>query len=110
MMYPKNPAIRSIEYRRLVASLPCRGCGIEGYGQAAHVPPEGKAMKQDDRETFPMCCTRVGITGCHQDFDQYRMFTHEEAVRIGKGWAAQTRRQIEASGDWPKNLPKWSDE
>ena len=108
--HPKTEAARSEPYRRLVAALPCKACGIQGYSQAAHVPPDGKGVKQDDREIFALCCTRVGITGCHVEFDQYRMFPREEAVRIGKGWAAHTRRQITEKGQWPKNLPKWTEE
>jgi len=110
MMFPKTPALRSEPYRRAVAALPCKSCGIQGYSQAAHLPPEGKGTKQDDRQIFALCCTRPSIPGCHQDYDQYRMFTREQAMVIGRAWAADTRRQIEAMGAWPKNLPKWSDE
>lgn len=106
MMFPKENHVRSEEYRRLVAAMPCKACGIWGYSQAAHVPPEGKAIKQDDREIFPMCCTRPGITGCHVDFDQYRMFPRSKAVMVAQAWAADTRRQIIANGKWPKNLPR----
>jgi len=108
--FPKQNAVRSEPYRRLVASYPCKACGIQGYSQAAHVPPDGKGIKQDDREIFPLCCTRVGITGCHVEFDQFRMFTKRQAVYVGKAWAADMRRQIEAEGKWPKNLPKWGEE
>lgn len=41
----ENP-VRSERYRRAVASLPCAYCGIEGYSQAAHLPPEAKGMKR----------------------------------------------------------------
>jgi hypothetical protein len=105
-MFPKQSAVRSEPYRRLVAALPCRACGIQGYGQAAHLPPDGKGIKQDDRQIFSLCCTRVGIPGCHQDYDQYRMFSREEAMVVGIAWAADTRRQIVAMGKWPKNLPR----
>jgi hypothetical protein len=39
-----------------------------------------------------------------------RMFPRDAAMVVGRAWAADTRRQIEAMGAWPKNLPKWSDE
>ncbi len=107
--FPKQNAIRSEPYRRLVAALPCKNCGIQGYSQAAHVPPDGRGIKQDDRETFALCCTRPGITGCHVDFDQYCLFFKRQAVIIGQAWAADTRRQIEASGKWPKNLPNYAE-
>jgi len=103
---PKQDVVRSEPYRRLVAVKPCKACGIQGYGQAAHVPPDGKGIKQDDRETFSLCCTRPGMTGCHVEFDQYRMFSHELAVTVGRAWAADTRRQIIAEGNWPKDLPR----
>lgn len=107
MMFPKESAVRSDPYRRLVAGLPCKNCGIQGYSQAAHVPPDGKGIKQDDRLTFPLCCTRPGINGCHVDFDQFRLFPKRQAVLVGHAWAADTRRQIEAKGEWPARLPKW---
>ena len=40
----ENP-VRSPQYLRAVASLPCIACGIQGYSQAAHLPPEAKGMK-----------------------------------------------------------------
>ena len=101
----KADPVRSEAYRRAVASLPCIACGIQGYSQAAHLPPEAKGMKQSDLLTFPLCCTRVGIPGCHQDYDQYRLFPREAAMTVGRAWAADTQRRILAMGLWPKNLP-----
>jgi hypothetical protein len=105
---PKEDAVRSEPYRRLVAAMPCKACGIQSYSQAAHLPTEGKGIKQDDRLIFALCCTRVGIPGCHADFDQYRMFSRLIAMTVGAAWAADTRRQILAAGQWPKNLPLYS--
>ena len=101
----KAAPVRSEAYRRLVASLPCIACGIHGYSQAAHLPPEAKGMKQSDLLTFPLCCTRVGIPGCHQDYDQYRLFPRDAAMTVGRALAADTQRRIHAMGLWPKNLP-----
>ena len=101
----KAAPVRNEAYRRAVASLPCIACGIQGYSQAAHLPPEAKGMKQSDLLTFPLCCTRVGIPGCHQDYDQYRLFPREAAMTVGRAWAADTQRRIQAMGMWPKNLP-----
>ena len=101
----KAAPVRSEAYRRLVASLPCIACGIQGYSQAAHLPPEAKGMKQSDLLTFPLCCTRVGIPGCHQDYDQYRLFPRAAAMTVGRAWAADTQRRIHAMGLWPQNLP-----
>ena len=102
---PKDAPVRSEAYRRAVAGLPCIACGIQGYSQAAHLPPEAKGMKQSDLLTFPLCCTRVGIAGCHQDYDQYRLFPRAAAMAVGRAWAADTQRRIHAMGLWPKNLP-----
>ena len=101
----KSAPVRSEALRRAVASLPCIACGIQGYSQAAHLPPEAKGMKQSDLLTFPLCCTRVGIAGCHQDYDQYRLFPRAAAMAVGRAWAADTQRRILAMGLWPKALP-----
>lgn len=103
---PKTEAVRSEAYRRLVAAFPCKACGIQGYSQAAHLPPDGKGLKQDDRLIFALCCDRPGQEGCHPQFDQYRMFSREVAMTVSMGWAADTMRAIEAAGNWPENLPK----
>jgi hypothetical protein len=100
----KAAPVRSEAYRRAVASLPCIACGIQGYSQAAHLPPEAKGMKQSDLLTFPLCCTRVGIPGCHQDYDQYRLFPRDAAMTVGRAWAVDTQRRIKAMGMWPNNL------
>ena len=101
----KSAPVRSEALRRAVAALPCIACGIQGYSQAAHLPPEAKGMKQSDLLTFPLCCTRVGIAGCHQDYDQNRLFPRAAAMAVGRAWAADTQRCILAMGLWPKALP-----
>ena len=101
----KSAPVRSEALRRAVASLPCIACGIQGYSQAAHLPPEAKGLKQSDLLAFPLCCVRVGVPGCHQDYDQYRMFPREAAMTVGRAWAADTRRKLLALGLWPKALP-----
>ena len=105
MKYPKTKPHRDGKYLRLIATMPCFSCGIDGYSQAAHLPPEAKGMKQSDLLTFPLCCTRVGIPGCHQDYDQYRLFPREAAMTVGRAWAADTQRRIHTMGLWPENLP-----
>lgn len=94
-----EPAVRSEAYRRLVAALPCKACGRLGC-QAAH-PNTGKGMgmKTDDRLCFPLC------PDCHTQFDQGAMFPKAVRREIELTWAADTRRQITAAGDWPANLP-----
>ncbi len=105
----KATPVRSHAYLRVVASLPCIACGIQGYSQAAHLPPEAKGMKQSDLLTFPLCCVRVGVPGCHQDYDNYRLFPKHAAMTVGRAWAADTQRRIQAMGLWPKGLPHLQD-
>lgn len=104
---PKEAVVRSEPYRRLVAAMPCIRCGKEKRSQAAHVPTEGKGIKVDDRETFPLCADGPGYVGCHPQFDQYKLFPRDKTVKQGKKWAAQTREAIEAADLWPKKLAKW---
>lgn len=105
----KDEPIRSEPYRRLVASLPCKVCGTEGYSQAAH-PNTGKGagLKADDRRCFPLCADRPGIRGCHPQFDQGAMFDKESRRQLEKDWEVDTRRTIDNMGLWPKNLPRWT--
>ena len=105
----KENAVRSEPYRKLVAAYPCKHCGIVGFSQAAHVPPNGKGIKMDDRLTFPLCCDRPDKVGCHPQFDQFKLFPKFAAVAIGLLWASDTRRQIIAAGKWPKRLPLWTE-
>lgn len=107
---PKENAIRFEPYRRLVAAMPCKYCGIAGYSQAAH-PNTGKGsgIKTDDRDCFALCTVHPGIdglvTGCHERFDQGSLFTKAVRRALEPAWAADTRRQIIAEGRWPNGLP-----
>jgi hypothetical protein len=107
---PKTEALRSEPYRRLVAMLPCKVCGVPGFSQAAH-PNTGKGagIKTDDRECFALCCDRPGIQGCHPKFDQGALFTKEVRRALEPAWGADTRRQILSRGLWPKNLPTYQE-
>lgn len=87
--------MRNEKYRRLVASLPCVACGIEGYSQAAHANTgKGMGMKSDDANTFPLCCDRPGIRGCHSRFDQGAMFTKQERRETEERWISWTRNAL----------------
>lgn len=102
---PKENAVYSEPYRRLVAMLPCAFCGIAELSQAAHPPPTGKGMKEDDRECFPMCCTRPDTPGCHYLFDQHKLMPKSQMRAWAAAAAADTRDTIEGNGLWPKRLP-----
>ena len=103
----KDNPLRSEEYRRLVAMLPCINCGIVGYSQHAHCNEgKGKGLKVDDRQAMPLCCQRPGIEGCHAAFDQYRLFEGREAHREkAREWSKMTREAIKKAGMWPAGLP-----
>lgn len=107
---PKEAVIRSEPYRRLVAAMPCKYCGIQGYSQAAHPNTnKGSGIKTDDRECFALCTVHPGIdglvNGCHERFDQGSLFAKVVRRELEPAWAADTRRQIIAEGKWPKGLP-----
>lgn len=101
---PKDAAVRSEAYRRLVAAKPCKHCGRIGRSQAAHPPPEGKSIKHDDRKCFALCCDELMRKGCHPRFDQYELCTHDVALRWAATWAFETRAEILAAGEWPPGL------
>lgn len=102
----KDDLVRSEPYRRLVASMPCVNCGLQGYSQHAHENTgKAKGMKVCDLRAMPLCCTRVGVLGCHAEFDQYKLFsTKQEHVDKGREWVEQTQREVYERGLWPKNI------
>jgi hypothetical protein len=106
---PKQNAVESEPYRRLVALFPCMSCGIENYSQAAHPPPTGKGIKEDDRECFPLCCTRLLITGCHVEFDNYRLVPTDQMREVAAEWGAKTRARIKNLKLWPKGVPEFKE-
>lgn len=106
----ENP-VRSPQYLRAVASLPCAFCGIEGYSQHAHENDgKGARLKVDDRRAMPLCCTRPGIEGCHVAFDQYRLVPggRDAHADLGRALAEQTRNRLNALGLWPAGVPQFT--
>ena len=90
---------RSEAYRRAVASLPCICCGVHGYSQAAHANTgKGAGTKTHDYMTFPLCCDRPGVRGCHSRFDQGAMFDKQARQLIEPAWWSDTRRRLLAMG------------
>lgn len=101
----KDAPVRSEAYRRLVAQLPCKFCGIAGYSQCAHANTgKGAGIKASDLDSFPLCCDRPGQRGCHSYFDQGALLGKEARRAIEPAWVADTQRQIHAMGIWPKKL------
>lgn len=107
--HPKDEIVRSEPYRRLVAAIPCANCGISGFSQAAHLPPEGKAIKVSDLDTFPLCTVHPAgaamAEGCHAQFDQYRLIPKEQMRPTARRWIRATQRAILKAGTWPKRIP-----
>ena len=95
---PKDAPVRDETYRRLVAKLPCKNCGIVGYSQAAHVNTgKGTGTKASDLDCFPLCCDRPGVRGCHSLFDQGALFSKVARRAIEQAWVEDTRRQLGAT-------------
>jgi hypothetical protein len=97
----KENAIRSEPYLRLVASLPCWRCGVQGHTQAAH-GDEGKGMqiKACDLTAWPACGPRGGLVGCHYFVGSTGSISREERRTLEKQAAADTQATlIEMSQD-----------
>lgn len=78
-MYAKARPLRSKAYQKYVASQECFRCGIENLSQCAHEEQgKGLALKSDDRRSFPLCCTRIGIVGCHYEHTMLIGMTRDE--------------------------------
>lgn len=101
MVGPKVETVRSDAYKRLVAALPCIQCGVWGLSQCAHANyGRGLGQKASDLETFALCCTRPGETGCHVRHDQLIGITLETRREREKLYVRRTQAMlIEASWD-----------
>ena len=73
MLRQRQPAFRSEKFRRLVASLPCQHCGVDGRTQAAH-RNEGKGMglKTSDALVAALCVE------CHAELDNGKRLSRPE--------------------------------
>lgn len=111
--FPKTVAKRSEPYRRFAASLACANCGVSGHSQAAHPPPTGKGVKEDDELVFPLCTLRTEgrdiVEGCHKPFDNYELMPKEQMPAAVKRWVRATQTAALKAGKWPKAwpIPKW---
>jgi hypothetical protein len=110
VVVPKEAVVRSEEYRRLVAAMPCIVCGVEGSSQAAHADMgKGKGIKTDDRTCYPACSTRPGRAGCHDMMGASGTLTKEERRASERLYGRLTRARILADGMWPTSVPLWDD-
>lgn len=104
---PKSAPVRSEEYRRAVATLPCVICGVPGYSQAAHANTgKGMGIKACDLTLFPACADRPGVVGCHTKLDQGALFSKAARRTLESVWAADTQRKIKLMGQWPATFPQ----
>lgn len=109
---PKSAPVRSEPYRRLVASLPCLLCGIEGFTQHAHGNVDkGMALKNCDLFAFPLCADRPGEQGCHSKLDQGALFPKAVRREVEKEWARRTVLFLIGAGRWPAGMPvpEWAE-
>lgn len=104
--FPKALTFRSEPHRRIVASLRCAHCGVFGFSQAAH-PDEGKGgmAKTDDRLTFPLCCTRPGIPGCHWLIGTSGTYSRDERRELERLYSRQTIAHLVETGQWIDGMP-----
>lgn len=99
---------RSESYRRAVATLACRRCGLERHSQAAHSNYRGKGLglKAADSDLFPLCADRPGLSGCHTKHDQLRDYDRNEAAARETDWIIDTVWQLLELGILTVNLKK----
>ena len=97
LTHKKRPTVETAHFRR-VAMLPCARCGITGYSQAAqsncYQDGKGAGIKAHYLTTFPLCCSRPGILGCHAEHDQCIRMTREEADARTLLYIADTQQKL----------------
>lgn len=106
---PKHTYLRSVPYRRWVASLACSHCKRVGRSQAAHSDrgSDGKGMgvKADDSALWPGCADEPGRRGCHSVIGSTGAFKREHAQALAARYIAETQESAKALGKWPKGWP-----
>lgn len=97
--------LRSEEHRKNVAALPCAKCRIVGFSQAAHANfDKAGALKNCDSLTFPLCCDRPGVRGCHSLHDQGGIYTKEERPLREWEHIDATRAALIRQNKWPAEV------
>nr|WP_217346576.1 hypothetical protein [Noviherbaspirillum sp. L7-7A]MBV0881039.1 hypothetical protein [Noviherbaspirillum sp. L7-7A] len=94
----KKPLSVETAHFKRVAMLPCACCGVVGFSQAAYSnryqDGKGARIKAHYLATFPLCCSRPGIRGCHVEHDQCIGITREEADARTAVYIADTHRRL----------------
>lgn len=95
----KSKPWRSEKHRRLIASLPCIACGIEGSTQAAH-RNEGKGLgiKACDSQMMPLC------VNCHRDLDQGGKLDRETRRTLELAYVKTTRQKMIGLNIWSEEV------
>lgn len=107
---PKDEPLRSETYRRLVASLPCVGCGRAAPSQHCHLNlGKGAGMKTDDRLAWAGCADLPGVLGCHSRLDQH---STDKTVRrrLEARRVLRTINHLLDTKRWPASVPQLSAE
>lgn len=88
---------RDEDYRRLVATLPCRECGVMHESQAAHsnLPEHGKGhrIKASDAASMALCHSL-----CHPEHDIGTELTAEQKAANTYRWIASTYIELMERG------------
>lgn len=59
-----------------------------------HQDGKGFGLKAHYMATFPLCCTRPGVLGCHYEHDQCIGMTRAEADRRTVLYIASTQKKL----------------
>ncbi len=99
MKFPKQATHRDGKYLRLIASLPCFSCGVDGRSQAAHANyGKGMGMKSSDYNTFPLCAPTLGDPGCHARHDQGGLVSKLNRRQLEAFYIQSARKRAKAAG------------
>lgn len=93
------------EYAVYIRSLPCLICGHHGHTVAAHSRTGGMSRKSDAKWLVPLCCSRFGVEGCHEEshngirtFEaRYRIDLKAIAATLWAGWSARMLKHTDSS-------------
>jgi hypothetical protein len=108
---PKENALVSEAYRRLVRAMPCIRCGHPPQSQFCHADlGKGMGLKTDDRRGWPGCGPHDGQPGCHHYLGTSGKLPKAVRRALEHDYAVKTRAAIVAAGTWPKGLPVWGEE
>ena len=95
-MIRKEKPLRSEKHRRVIASMSCCMCGMDGYTQAAHANfGKGMGQKACDSLTFPLC------HWCHQFLDQGGKLLKDDRRLLEISYVNSTRDLLIRRHQWP---------